>query len=86
MYWPDDYQYYPCMICAHRPKHGKDPGHRYELHYDEGEAEIIDLANEGFRLIGGINKKKKNVRLLSNDAGNGEDGEPAGNKWTSVAQ
>ncbi len=27
VHWPDDDEYYPCTISAHRPKRGKDPGH-----------------------------------------------------------
>ena len=46
VHWPDDDEYYPCTISAHQPKRGKDQGHRYELLYDDGETETIDLLNE----------------------------------------
>jgi hypothetical protein len=83
VYWPDDDQYYPCTISAHRPKRGKDTGHRYELLYDDGGIETIDLSNERFRLLRGHNKNKKNVRDDSDDAA---EGGPNGNKHASVVK
>ena len=59
MFWPDDDEYYPCTIRTHRRRRGADPGHLYELHYEDGEVETVDLAKERFRIIGGKKKKKK---------------------------
>jgi len=59
VYWPDDDEHYPCTIHAHQPRRGQDPGHLYELHYDDGEVETIDLARESFSVIGGKKKKKE---------------------------
>ncbi len=83
MYWPDDDQYYPCTISAHLPKRGKDPGHRYELLYDDGDTETLDLSNERFRLIRGNKKKKKKKRDDSDDTAEGGSN---GNKHASVAK
>ncbi|KAL7540077.1 hypothetical protein ACHAXR_009839 [Thalassiosira sp. AJA248-18] len=64
--WPDDNEFYPCIVHAHRPNNrGNDPGHVYEIHYDDGEQETVDLATERFRIIGG---KKRS-------SGGGADGE-----------
>jgi hypothetical protein len=59
VFWPDDDEYYPCTIRTHRRRRGADPGHLYELHYEDGEVETVDLAKERFRIIGGKKKKKK---------------------------
>jgi DNA mismatch repair protein MSH6 len=76
VYWPDDDEHYPCTIRAHRPRRGQDPGHLYELHYEDGEVETIDLARERFRVIGGKKKKKKNDekgRSSNDDGGDGKE-------------
>ena len=56
IFWPDDNEYYPCMVHAHCPRDGmlgKDEQHRYTLHYEDGEIETLHLTNERFRIIGG---------------------------------
>ena len=58
MYWPDDDEYYPCTIheqrCNHPPSH---PGYVFELHYEDGEVETVDLSRERFKILGGSKKR-----------------------------
>jgi DNA mismatch repair protein MSH6 len=58
VYWPDDDEYYPCITRVHRKLLGNDPGHTYELHYDDGAIETIDLSRERFRIIGGKTRRE----------------------------
>eukprot|EP00579_Thalassiosira_antarctica_P005316 CAMPEP_0201877944 /NCGR_PEP_ID=MMETSP0902-20130614/9223_1 /ASSEMBLY_ACC=CAM_ASM_000551 /TAXON_ID=420261 /ORGANISM="Thalassiosira antarctica, Strain CCMP982" /LENGTH=1501 /DNA_ID=CAMNT_0048405489 /DNA_START=26 /DNA_END=4528 /DNA_ORIENTATION=+ len=58
VFWPDDSEFYPCVIHAHRPNGqavdaGQHPGHMYTLNYEDGEVETVDLSTEKFRIIGG---------------------------------
>ena len=81
VYWPDDDEHYPCTIRTHRLRRGQDPGHMYELHYEDGEVETINLARERFRVIRGKNKKKKEEekgRSLNYDRGDGKDNDKGG--------
>ena len=59
IFWPDDEEYYPCVVSAHCPRgeQQQQQVHRYTLHYEDGEIETVNLANERFRIIGG-NKKR----------------------------
>ena len=82
VYWPDDDEYYPCAIRTHRRRRGPDPGHLYELHYDDGEVETVDLAKEKFRIIGGKKKKKKD----EDEGGEEEEEENAAAKSSSSAK
>eukprot|EP00984_Skeletonema_dohrnii_P029139 scaffold19498_cov72-Skeletonema_dohrnii-CCMP3373.AAC.3 len=57
VYWPDDQEYYPCVVTRHRVKADKgDPGHMYTINYEDGEIETVDLSKEKFRIIGGVKR------------------------------
>jgi len=59
VFWPDDNEFYPCIVHAHRAKpRASHPGYVYEIHYDDGEVETIDLSTERFKIIGGKVKRQ----------------------------
>ena len=54
VYWPDDDEYYPCTIREQRRNHSlSHPGYVFELHYENGEVENVDLSCERFSILGG---------------------------------
>ena len=80
VYWPDDNEYYPCVVKSHRPTPGSNSnnqvGHRYEVLYDDGENEYVDLSTERFRIIGGKKRQSSdttaNANANANDDGGGK--------------
>ena len=60
VWWPDDKEYYKCVVKAHRPtNNGGASGYNYELQYDDGEYENVDLSKEKFQIIGGKKRQQK---------------------------
>lgn len=81
VFWPDDNEYYPCLVHSHRPSVGKTGvgQHRYTLHYEDGEIETVDLAMERFRIIGG--KKRSSTATSEKEENHGnDDGEQSADK------
>jgi len=46
--WPDDDTYYPCIVQAHCPNSSSK--YVFNLRYDDGEVETLDLKSENFRI------------------------------------
>mmetsp|Transcript_5021 Transcript_5021/g.8245 ORF Transcript_5021/g.8245 Transcript_5021/m.8245 type:complete len:1485 (-) Transcript_5021:2972-7426(-) len=79
VYWPDDEEYYPCVVTRHRIQAAEgNPGHMYEINYDDGEIETVDLSKEKFRILGGI--KRSNHGGNNDDDGNNTKNVNEGNK------
>ncbi len=49
--WPDDDIYYPCIVQSHCPNSSSK--YVYNLRYDDGEVETLDLTSEIFRIEDG---------------------------------
>jgi DNA mismatch repair protein MSH6 len=76
IYWPDDDEYYPCTIRIQRKNHPPShPGYVFELHYDDGEVETVDLSRERFKIVGGNKKRIATTTSGSEDEEDDSDDE-----------
>jgi DNA mismatch repair protein MSH6 len=81
IYWPDDDEYYPCTIREQRRNHPPShPGYVFELHYEDGEVETVDLSRERFKILGG---SKKRISEEEEDESDDEEEERVTNKSNS---
>ena len=68
MYWPDDQEYYPCVVTRHRVSSSNNNNHVYTINYEDGEIETVDLAKEKFRIIGGVKRSAAATDANANNA------------------
>ena len=64
IYWQDDDAYYPGVVAAHCQLPKDMRSYRYNVLYDDGEVETVDLSRQRFRIIGGKTKQHQHSNVV----------------------